>query len=266
MTKNKKEELNSQENKRFLDNMPKWLIPIVVIVSLLLIFLIAQYVAIFVLSFYTFLRGWDMAQANAWLNKSITAQFIYVFLAEAMTVGLVYLVLKYRHSSFRELGLKRPRLKDGGLAILGYPTYLIMYIILETIIKHIFVSLNVKQAQNIGFNSVHGVYQLTLTFFSLVIFPPIAEEILFRGFLFEGLKKAMPVFFAGFITCLLFAAAHLLEGGSSGLFWIGAIDIFTLSVVLVYLKQKTKSLWPGIFLHGLNNLIAFITLFLLTNR
>ncbi len=266
MTKNKKEELNNQENIRSLDNIPKWRIPIIVIVSLVLIFFIAQYVAIILLSLYAGIRGWDAAQANAWLSKSITAQFIYVFLAEALTVGLVYLVLKYWHSSFRELGLKRPRFKDGGLAILGYPTYLVMYLILAAIIKHFFVSLNVNQAQHIGFSSVHGAYQLTLTFFSLVIFPPIAEEILFRGFLFEGLKKAMPVFYAALITCLIFAAAHLSEGGSSGLFWIGAIDIFTLSVVLVYLKQKTKSLWPGIFLHALNNLIAFITLFLLTNR
>ena len=72
--------------------------------------------------------------------------------------------------------------------------------------------------------------------------------------------------YAGILTSVIFAAAHLPEGGGSGLFWIGAIDVFTLSLVLVFLKQKTKSLWPGICLHAIKNLVAFISLFVLTSR
>ena len=245
--------------------IPKWLLPIVVILLVILIYFIAQYVASFILSLYALSRGWNAATANNWLNQSITGQFFFILIFEGCGVGLVWLLMHRYGKSLATLGLKRLRLRDVGYALLAYPVYLILFIIAIKIVQVIFPSFNLNQGQNIGFNSVHGAYQMTLTFFSLVVLPPFAEELLFRGLLFEGLKKSMPVIYAGLLTSALFAVAHLPEG-TSGLFWVGAIDVFILSLVLVYLKQKTKSLWPGIFLHAFKNLIAFISLFLLTNR
>lgn len=247
------------------ERVPKWLIPIIVLLIVAIIYFVAQYLASFILSIYALLAGMNTAAANKWLSNSIPAQFFYVLLFESFCVGLLYLILRHYKRSLKTLGLKRVRLRDGGIALLAYPAYLLIYLVLLTIITHIYHGLNVNQGQNIGFTSVHGTLQLALTFISLVVLPPIAEELLFRGFLFEGLKKAMPALYAGILTSIIFAGAHLPEG-SSGLFWIGFIDVFTLSMVLVYLKQKTKSLWPGIFLHAIKNLVAFISLFLLTSR
>jgi membrane protease YdiL (CAAX protease family) len=259
---------NNKEIKQkvFWQRIPRWLLPVVLIVVVLLLLLVAQYAATIILSIYAVIRGWNQVQANQWLRSSVTAQFFFILMAETFTVGLIYLLLKYINHTLWDIGLKWPKLKDGGLALLAYPVYFILFIILLTIAIHLFPSLNVNQTQHIGFNSVHGVYQLTLTFVSLVILAPIAEELLFRGVLFEGLKKVMPVIYAGILTSLVFASAHLPEGGSSGPLWVGGIDIFTLSMVLVFLKQKTKSLWPGIFLHAIKNLVAFISLFILTSR
>ncbi len=245
--------------------IPKWLLPIMIILLVALIFFVSQYAASLILSLYALIRGWNAAQANSWLNSSITAQFIYVVLFESASIGLVWAILHRYGKSLRSIGLKKARFRDGGYALLAYPVYFIALLIGLYIVRAIYPTFNTNQGQSIGFNSVHGVYQLTLTFFSLVIIPPFAEEILFRGVLFEGLKKAMPVIYAGVLTSAIFAIAHLPEG-TSGLFWVGALDVFILSLVLVYLKQKTKSLWPGIFLHMLKNLVAFISLFLLTNR
>jgi membrane protease YdiL (CAAX protease family) len=44
---------------------------------------------------------------------------------------------------------------------------------------------------------------------------------------------------------------------------VAALDTFTLSLVLCYLRQKTDSLWPGIMLHALKNGLAFMSLFLI---
>jgi len=261
-----KANIKESKLKHLWQRIPKWLLPIVLIIGVFVLFMVAQYGSIIILSIYTALRGWNQVQANNWLSTSITAQFFFILLAESFTVGLIYLVLKYFNHSLKDIGLRVPRLKDGGLALIAYPVYFIAFLIVLTIATHLVPSLNVNQTQQIGFNTVHGTYQLTLTFISLVILPPIAEELLFRGVLFEGLKKSMPVIYAGILTSVLFASAHLPEGGSSGPLWVGALDIFTLSLVLVYLKQKTKSLWPGIFLHALKNFVAFISLFLLTNR
>ena len=52
-------------------------------------------------------------------------------------------------------------------------------------------------------------------------------------------------------------------GSGQPLLWVAALDTFTLSMVLCYLRQETDSLWPGILLHALKNCIAFITLFVL---
>jgi len=249
-----------------LDSIPKWLMPIMVILVVAVIYFIAQYLSSIILSLYALMRGWSVAYANNWLSNSIPAQFFYIVIFESATIGLLYLLLRRYKRSLKDIGLKKPRLRDGGYGIIAYPAYLIIYLVLFTIIRHFYAAIQVNQTQQIGFNSVHGNFDLALTFISLVILPPIAEELLFRGFLFEGLKKSMHWVYAGILTSVIFASAHLPEGGSSGLFWIGAIDVFSLSLVLVFLKQKTKSLWPGIILHSLKNLIAFISLFVLTNR
>ncbi len=247
------------------ERVPKWAIPFVVLLIVVLIYFIGQYLVSFILSIYALLAGMNVTAANRWLDNSISAQFFYVLLFESFCVGLLYLTLRHYKRSLKSLGLNRLKIKYGGIAILAYPVYLLIYFIAVIVITHIYHGLNINQGQNIGFNSVHGTLQLVLTFISLVVLPPIAEELLFRGFLYEGLKKAMPPIYAGLLTSVVFAGAHLPEG-SSGLFWIGFIDIFSLSLVLVYLKQKTKSLWPGIFLHSIKNLVAFISLFLLSSR
>ncbi len=258
---------STKKGRELWNIRPKWLIPIVVIISGFLIFFIAQFAGIFALSFYALLRGWSTAQSNAWINNSITAQFVYVFIAEVVMVGLIYFALKFYNQSLASIGLKRKfKWHYIAYALMAYPVYLAFFLLASKLVIGLFPTLNVNQAQQIGFNSVHGGYQLALTFISLVVLPPIAEEVLFRGFIFEGLKKAMPVVLAGILVSVIFAAAHLPEGGASGPLWIGAIDTFILSLVLVYLKQKTKSLWPGILLHALKNLIAFMVLFVAGGR
>jgi membrane protease YdiL (CAAX protease family) len=95
-----------------------------------------------------------------------------------------------------------------------------------------------------------------------VVLPPVVEETVFRGFLFTGIRNRLKPVAAALITSLLFAVPHLLESGQSGsLLWVAGIDTFTLSLVLCYLRHKTDSLWPGIFLHALKNGIAFVALY-----
>jgi membrane protease YdiL (CAAX protease family) len=248
------------------EKIPKWLLPLIIILLVGLIFFVSQYTASIILSFYAVIRNWNTTQANNWLNNSVFAQFIFVLLFESFNVFLLWIVLRRYGKSLSSIGLKKIRLRDGGYGLMAYPAYLIIYLIAIGLASHFIHGLNLNQSQNIGFNSVHGTTQMVLTFFSLVILPPIAEELLFRGLLFEGLKKSMPVVYAGLLTSLIFAAAHLPEGGGGSLFWVGAIDVFILSLVLVFLKQKTKSLWPGIFLHAIKNAVAFIYLFVLASR
>ncbi|MEJ0073120.1 MAG: CPBP family glutamic-type intramembrane protease [Candidatus Saccharibacteria bacterium] len=47
---------------------------------------------------------------------------------------------------------------------------------------------------------------------------------------------------------------------------MGAIDTFTLSVVLCYIREKTGTLWSGVLIHALKNGIAFLSLYIFVGR
>lgn len=166
-------------------------------------------------------------------------------------------------SSLRTIGWRGLRWRDVVFALAGFALYFVGYAVVLTIATHIFPAINVDQKQELGFQDTSGNINLFLTFLSLVVLPPIVEETVFRGFVFSGLKNKLPFIYAAIATSLLFASAHLQYGSGKPLLWIAAIDTFTLSLVLCYLRQKTGGLWAGIFLHALKNGIAFVSLFLL---
>jgi len=229
------------------------------------VFLIAQLVAEEILLIYPRTQGWTVSVANNWLQNSVYAQFFYVLLAEILTVGLIFLFIYWRKGKLRSIGLKRPKIIDIPYALSGlviyYPTYILAALIAAWLLR-----VNLNQTQSIGFNGSYSGWQLVVVFVSLVILPPIAEEIMFRGFLFSGLRKKLPFIWAALFTSLLFAVPHLLESGSGGLLWIAGIDTFILSMVLCWLRQKTQRLYAGMGLHALKNFIAFATIYLLHSR
>ncbi len=237
--------------------------PILGVIFIVVVFFGAQLLSGIVLSLYPLLRHFTSAQASAWLSKSVAVQFIYILLAEVLTVGFIYLFLRFYKQGLAYIGLKKPRFRDPLYGLLAIPVYYILFGVLVYIVTQFFPSLNVSQKQELGFDNVAGQSQLIYTFLSLVILPPLAEEILFRGFLYKTLRSGLGIPAAALITSILFGAGHLAEGGTNGPLYIGALQTFVLSLVLVYLRQKTHSLWAGITLHASNNFIAFLYLFVL---
>lgn len=94
-----------------------------------------------------------------------------------------------------------------------------------------------------------------LLWFAVIIAAPFFEEILFRGFLFEGLRHS-PVGIIGtaMITSVLWASIHL----QYGLYEI--VIIFLIGLLLSYAKVKTGSLYIPIMMHIVMNLAASIEL------
>ncbi len=92
---------------------------------------------------------------------------------------------------------------------------------------------------------------LSRHFLSLALLQPLAEELLFRGFLqgqwlqirwgkasWHGFSAANGV------TSLLFASSHLLSHPP-----IWAIAVFFPSIIFGYFRERYGSLYPSIFLH-----------------
>ncbi len=92
------------------------------------------------------------------------------------------------------------------------------------------------------------------TLLAAVIVAPFCEEVFFRGFVFPGLRRGMPVGWAIIVSSLLFAASHVDPGSFAVLFIIG--------LALAALRWRTRSIWPPILLHMLNNGISALTIIL----
>ena len=235
--------------------------PFTAIVIALLLFVGAQFLASVPFIVYAHLQHWNSDQANIWLNGTYP-QFWFVLLAEAITFIGLWRFTRARGLTLRDIGWR----KFNGWAIIyalgGFAVYFVAYLILLAVTSALVPNLNLKQQQDIGFQNVQGGLQLATTFVSLVVLPPLVEETFFRGFLFTSFRLRMGLLAATLLTSALFAVPHLLESqGGGGLLWIAGIDTFVLSTVLCYLREKTGSLWPGIFLHAIKNGIAFLALY-----
>lgn len=92
---------------------------------------------------------------------------------------------------------------------------------------------------------------LPLFWFGLVVAAPVAEETLFRGFLFEGLRQS-PVGAAGAIvlTSAVWSAIHLQYD------FYGVATIFAAGLLLGWARLRTGSVYTTMILHGLMNFIA----------
>lgn len=239
-------------------NWSPWLAVVFVVV----VYYVAQYLGALVISIYPALHHWSATQTNGWINSSVWGQFFYVLIAESLTLGSVYLFLKSRKRRLSDIGLVRPKLTDPvwGLAML--PLYFVSYYVIVAVVHSLVPELNVTQQQQIGFTNVSGLGNLVLTFISLVLLPPIVEEILVRGFLYTSLKSKLPQITAALVASLIFASGHLQAGSGAPLLWIAFLDTFTLSLFLIYLREKTHSLYASMTLHGLKNFIAFMSIFI----
>lgn len=94
--------------------------------------------------------------------------------------------------------------------------------------------------------------ELAALLFSAVIVAPVFEEIVFRGFLFQGLRKKTGAVWAAVISTVFFALIHTQYD-----FW-GWISVGLTGVAACYMTWRTGSLKSAIALHALTNL--FITL------
>lgn len=235
--------------------------PLGAVLIVVLSFLVSQVVGYLVISIYPEIKHWDSTQANNWISNSTGAQFIYVLISEVMTLTILWAFIR-KKVSFPQLGLKKGKLIDLAYFVGGVIAYFVLYILAIGIISF-FIHINTSQQQDIGFNDVSGLGATVMTFISLVILPPIVEEITFRGFLFGALRQRFNFIIGAVITSSLFAIPHLLESDSGqGLLWIAGIDTFVLSLVLCYLREKSGRLWASMGVHALKNGVAFIYLFI----
>ena len=163
----------------------------------------------------------------------------------------------------QDLGLKGwPTWTDIGLAPVGFIAYLILAAVITAVFS-LFPWFVADEAQQLGFSVYSTGLDRVIAFLVLVVVAPVAEEIIFRGWLYGKLREMfhgeMPkqagMLLAIFLTSLLFGIIHLQ--------WNVGVNVFALSVVLCGLREITGTIYAGILLHMLKNGVAFYLLYVL---
>lgn len=234
--------------------------PVSAIAVTLGIYFTSQIVGSLLILLYPAGLGWSQQRTSNWLEGSVVAQFLTVLIIESLALLLLWWFLKRRRAKPAQLGLVKPEWRDVGMALAGFGCYFLVNAV-SLILIGMLTSIDTNQQQELGFSTTTTGSGLMLIFISLVILPPIVEEILFRGFLYTGLASRLRKLTAALVTSVLFAVAHLQFGSGNALLWAAAVDTFILSMVLVYLREKTGSLWSPIGVHFLKNGLAFLVLF-----
>jgi membrane protease YdiL (CAAX protease family) len=230
--------------------------PLYIVISTIAIFFISQVLAYICAALIVAIIH-PGAKTDDLIENSAPAQFIYILLAEGSAVWYVMLMLKWRGAGLAQIGLgRRPAVKDVIKGLLGFAAFFALLAVVNIGLSSIFPELN-KEKQDVGFNALNSSLDYLLALFSLVILPPIGEEILVRGYLYSGLRVRLSYVKAMLITSLMFGLAHLQLGNGTAVVWAAGIDTFVLSMVLVHLREKTGALYAGMLVHALNNLIAF---------
>jgi uncharacterized protein len=151
-----------------------------------------------------------------------------------------------------EVGLKFPNVKDMVLGISIGLIYTILALIKMTLMNDFF--------NNDVLNIETIIYQLTM--------PGIAEELFYRGVLLAILNHYFDrkwQFFGAMwgigsvLITLLFILDHILFYAPFGINIANlSFDLIFLSLSLIYLREKTGSIWPGIFCHNIANSLKIL--------
>ena len=197
--------------------------------------------------------GVSFASVNEAVFNSVLGAIVYAITLTLVIGGPWW--LQKRRTSLEDLGLQRgPDLIDFAWVPAGVLVYVVLTAVVAALSLVLLPFIDHSQVQQTGFSGISTQSEYILAFLSLVVIAPVAEEVLFRGYLMGKLRKSMPVWAAIIITSLLFALVHFQ--------WNVALDTFALSIVLCLLRLVTKSLWAPILLHAMKNGLAFYLLFI----
>ncbi len=173
--------------------------------------------------------------------------FVGTIIQDGALIGAaVFITADLGRPSARTFGLRSfHRSAFGWLAIafLAYYALAILYAV-------IFNPPEEELPKDLG--AQEGVGLAIATAILLIVVAPVAEEIFFRGFLYQAFRNSFGVWPGAALSGLIFGFIHFE--------FFKLVQLAILGVILALLFERTRSLWPPIMLHALNNTLAFIYL------
>ena len=192
-----------------------------------------------------------------WMIETSTAPnlFIYALVGDgAMVIVALILARAFLGASLGDLGLRMPPMASQ--LALGLLVGIILVVASDIVaaIQAKFVGEHSQVVVEI-MKSHKGIPNFILDLATVCVIAPFAEETLFRGVIFNGLQRWMPVTAAAIISGLIFACAHA-----------DPSSILPLTVVgtgLALFYRRTGSLIPNMIAHATFNGVALVVVYFL---
>lgn len=155
------------------------------------------------------------------------------------------------------LGIKGlPTWIDIGLGVVGLIVALVGGGILLQLME-VFPWFDATETQETGFaQGIMGIDRIW-AFIALAIIAPIAEELIFRGWMYGKLREKMKTWYGVLFAMLLVSALFGFLHGQ----WNVAITVGFMSLIMCALREVTGTIWAPIIVHMLKNGIAAFMLF-----
>jgi membrane protease YdiL (CAAX protease family) len=192
---------------------------------------------------------------------SLTVTILISVLNFLILSGSVYLLgIRRKKLSWKVLGLdstgnlKRHALIGAGLAVAILPIRIVagfLGILVEKLATGEISSLTMRE--DLFLTGMDTWYGILLMIFGVGILVPIAEELFFRGLLYDFFRQKLGWKWAVGITSILFGLAHF-----DSLAVIGSS--FVMAVLMAISVERTRSLWMTIFMHITTNAGAVLAL------
>lgn len=224
---------------------------------------VAWILAAFLIAFVTVLivryAGVDLLDS---IGGQIAVQAILSVLILAFVVKPIYWVGKNRKLSkakrradqMKVTGFNRlPNSSDLVPFVYGVLAYYGIGLVVMTAMGLFVPESYLTQPQNLGISGNVVWLDLISIFVLYCVITPVCEELIFRGFLQYKVEHNLGFWPSAIIVSVLFAVAH----GQLN----AAITTFILSMVACCQRRKTGSIWSGIGLHAVVNIVATILVF-----
>ncbi|TXG76252.1 CPBP family intramembrane metalloprotease [Patescibacteria group bacterium] len=208
--------------------------------------------------------GYSGLDGNALATRVTNDPWMYLLLMvliQGVTLLMLRAALRYMNQTWKRIGVGRFQMGYVAYAAAGYGVVLVANTVILAVLQSVLTGVNFDQEQVLSISKTVTGPGLAAVFVALAILPPVVEELLMRGFLFTQLRQRWSFGVSAVIVSTLFGLAHITQARDE-LFWSGAIGFFVLSLVSCWLREKTKSLWPSIGMHMIQNGLAFYMLFI----
>lgn len=189
-------------------------------------------------------------QMTAVTNEIMKNMNPILLVSSIVTVLTFMLIFKSRKKKlWKEIQLKNTKVINYGIAlILGVSVWLFnMGFVSILSMSGLFQSSFDAMEESLSFV---GSSNVLVSILVVGIVAPFTEELIFRGVILKTLNRSMSVTAAIIIQGVLFGVYHmnLVQGLYATL----------LGILFGYVTYKTKSLWPAIIMHMVNNTVSTI--------